>query len=90
MTFLSTCSKLKTRHIIPDYVIPSDKRRVAVRYNIRMKMFKASGIHFPSTLDAQEKRRKIDQNARVANKVTETAIADLNKQIKLQAAASVV
>jgi hypothetical protein len=71
-------------------VIPSDKPRVSVRFNIRMKMFRASGIQFPSTLDAQEKKRKIVQNARVANKVTETAIADLNNQIKLQAVANAV
>ena len=44
--------KPKTRHIIPDYVIPSDKSRDEIRFNIRMKMFKASGIEFPSTLDA--------------------------------------
>ena len=71
-------------------MIPSNKPRVSVRFNIRMKMFRANGIQFPSTLDAQEKRRKIAQNARVTNKVTETAIADLNKQIMLQAVAGVV
>lgn len=44
--------KPKSRLLIPDYVIPSDKKRENVRYNIRMKMLLASGIQFPSSLDA--------------------------------------
>ena len=52
-------------------MIPSDKKRDAVRYNIRMKMYFSSGIEFPSTLDAQAKKKVPNQNAKVAEKVTE-------------------
>jgi len=40
------------RHIIPSYVGPHEKKRETVRYNIRMKMYLASGIEFESPLDA--------------------------------------
>ena len=65
------CSKPKTRHIIPDYVIPSEKKRDEVRFAIRMKMFLASGIEFPSVAEAQAAKKVPDKNAKVANKVTE-------------------
>ena len=50
-------SKPKTRHIIPDYVIPSEKKRDEIRFNIRMKMFLASGIEFPSAVEAQAQKK---------------------------------
>lgn len=78
-------SKPKSRHIIPDYVIPTDKKREDVRYNIRMKMLLASGIQFPSSLDAQDKKRVLSKNAKVAPKVTQASIAELNRHIKLNA-----
>lgn len=69
-------------------MVPSEKKREAIRYNIRMKMHFSSGIQFPSTLDAQDKKRKINTNAKVATKVTAQPIADINKSIMLNAAAS--
>ena len=78
----SIYSKPKSRHIIPDYVIPSEKKRDEVRFNIRMKMYFASGITFPSTLDAQDKRKVPNHNAKVAEKITiEPTAEELTKYI---------
>ena len=34
--------------LVPTYVIPSEKKRDEVRYNIRMKMVRSSGMEFKS------------------------------------------
>ena len=77
------CSKPKSRMIIPDYVAPNEKKREAVRFNIRMKMYLASGIEFESALDAQAKKRVPSKIAKVASKVTQVPASDLNRFISL-------
>lgn len=67
---LSKNSKPKTRHIIPDYVIPSEKKRDELRMSIRMKMFLASGIEFMSAVEAQAQKKVPDKNSKIAYKVT--------------------
>ena len=78
-------SKPKTRHIIPDYVIPSEKKRDEIRFNIRMKMFLASGIEFPSAVEAQAQKKVPNKNAKVANKVTNQDAAALSKHVVVNA-----
>ena len=48
---------------------------------IRMKMFLASGIEFPSTAEALAKKKVPNKNAKVAKKVTEQDIGELNKTV---------
>ena len=79
MSFLD--SKPKTRLIIPDYVVPTDKKREAVRFAIRMKMFLASGIEFPNPLDGIEKKRKANKNIKITDKPTNMGIKELNAEI---------
>ena len=62
--------KLKSRKIIPTYVIPSEKKRDSVRFNIRMKMHLASGIQFENPLDAAQRKRKLKKHSKVTKKVT--------------------
>jgi len=50
--------------------------------DIRMKMLFASGIVFPSTAEALAKKKVPDANAKVAGKVTEVDIGDLNKEVR--------
>ena len=64
--------------------MPSDKKREQVRMNIRMKMYLASGIKFPSTLDAQAQKKRRSESTKVAEKVTETSTVELLKAIKLK------
>ena len=47
--FLMYNRKPKSRHIIPTYVIPTDKKRESVRHNIKMKMLMACGMEFPNS-----------------------------------------
>ena len=46
------------RKVIPDYVIPSEKKRDQVRYDIRMKMIRSSGIDFSSPERASKSKRR--------------------------------
>ena len=46
-----------------------------------MKMFLASGIEFPSTVDAQAQKKVPDKNAKVANKVTMQDPSVLSKYV---------
>ena len=46
-----------------------------------MKMFLASGIEFPSTVDAQAQKKVPDENAKVANKVTMQDPSVLSKYV---------
>lgn len=62
--------KPKKRLIIPDYTVPTDKKREAVRFAIRMKMFLSSGIEFPNPLDAVAAKKKPNKNSKIASKVT--------------------
>ena len=74
-------SKPPKRNIIPDYVIPSEKKRVKVRMDIRMKMLFSSAIVFPSTAEALARKQVANKNAKVVGKVTEVEIGDLNRQV---------
>lgn len=75
-------SKLPQRYIIPDYVAPHEKKREAVRFNIRMKMYLASGIVFESPLDAAERKRIPNKHAKVANKVTRQNADEISQYVK--------
>ena len=48
--------------LVPTYVIPSEKKRDEVRFNIRMKMSRASGIEFKSP-DRRKPKRYTSPNA---------------------------
>jgi len=55
-----------------------------VRYNIRMKMYLASGIEFESALDAQAKKKKPTQAiVKVTGKVTAQPASSINRAISL-------
>lgn len=78
--------KAPKRLIIPDYKAPHEKKREAVRYNIRMKMYLASGKEFESTLDAQARKDKAPNkrnNSRVTSKVTLRNANEIYRQIAL-------
>ena len=71
--------------IYPEGIPPNENKRVQVRYNIRMKMFKSNGLEFPSTLDAQ-KAKKFDRNkspAKIASKVTQQSVQAINYHMYL-------
>ena len=63
--------------------MPTDKKRESVRFAIRMKMFLSSGIEFPNPLDAVANKKKANNNAKIADKVTKQNIKELNEYIKL-------
>ena len=66
-------------------MVPDDKKRDKIRFDIRMKMFKQSGIVFPSTMEALDKKKaaKFKAPVRLGPKPTEVKEAELNKHIKL-------
>ena len=57
--------------IIPDYIVPTDKKRVAVRQNIKMKMLLANGIEFPSSsVNVPAKKKRTATPGKISIKVT--------------------
>ena len=57
--------------IIPKYVIPSEKKRDDVRFNIRLDMILASAIEIPSAIDLMEAKKVPNKDAKVSKKVTQ-------------------
>ena len=71
--------------IIPKYVIPSEKKRDDVRFNIRLDMILASAIEIPSAIDLMEAKKVPNKDAKVSKKVTQQNEAEIMKYIKVNA-----
>ena len=67
--------------IIPTYVIPSEQKRDKIRFNIRMKMIRSSGIDFKSP-DRSRKRSPNASTQRVTGKVTSQPDGKLQIHVK--------
>ena len=60
----------KRAKVIPDYVIPSEQPRSDVRYNIRMKMARSSGIRFKTSSKGSRKKSphaRLDVTGNITN-----------------------
>ena len=84
LTILLCSRKPKSRHIIPTYVIPTDKKRESVRHHIRMKMLMSNGMDFPnSSVNKPTKKYLSAAQRKITKKVTQQPVSAIYTHMKL-------